>query len=255
MHYLLYAILPLPFQFAYLDKVLAANHGINHSKLEAVSSTELIAITGKVNHQKVVSSTENALAYAKVIDELFRHYTLLPVRYGTVVNSREKVVSLLKKHAHQIHQNLDRVKNKEEFSLKVLLKTKGKSPFFREQQGVDKKEGPMPFQADTPQKTYLLQKIRKHHQENTLMSHAEQLANEFKHRLASLNPTFRFKNMVSQRMILDAAILIRKGYQQDLVQTIRCFQSSYPELHFLLTGPWPPYNYAELPINETRQKS
>ncbi len=255
MQYLVYAILPFPVQFAPLAELLAANHGIGHSKLETVSSAELIAITGKVNHQKVISSTENALAYARVIDELFRLYTLLPVRYGTVANSREAVVSLLKKHTHQLHQNLDEVKNREEFSLKMLWKHEGSYQYFRGQPGAAKKEVPIPFPADSPQKTYLLQKIRKHRQENALVDYAEQLANKLEHWLVSFHPTFRFKIMVSQRLILDATMLIKKGYQQDVVQAISCFQDRYPDLHFLLTGPWPPYNFVKLPNDGTGQKS
>lgn len=255
MQYLVYAILPLPVQFTPLDKLLMANHGIDHSKLEAVSSTGLIAVAGKVNRQKVVSSTENALIYARVIDELFRHYTLLPVRYGTVANSREAVVSLLKKHTHELRQNLDEVKNKEEFSLKLFWKHKGRHQSIGEQPGAEEKEEQMPFLADTPRKTYLLQKIRRHRHEKTLANYSVQLAGEVKHWLASLSPTFKFKNMVSQHIILDATILIKKGHQQDLVQATRSFQDHHPDLHLLLTGPWPPYHFVELSSNETGQKS
>ena len=54
--------------------------------------------------------------------------------------------------------------------------------------------------------------------------------------------------MSSATNIVDAYILIEKENKNELLKMVKHFQNQYPSLNFILTGPWPPYNFVEINI-------
>jgi hypothetical protein len=245
MYQLLYAIVATPGQSDFLASLLSSIKGVENSTLAMISSNGLTAIVEKTNRNHLVASPENALAFAKVIEVLSWNYSVLPVRYGTVMKSSESVIELLERCNSKFKETLQRIENKEEFSLKVLWDYEKGSEKIRQQMKSGVAQKNLPFEGNTISKTYLLQKLEEHRFEDALLSYVEQLIAEICNLIEQLNPIHKFKKMVSQNLILDAVFLLEKEKKESFTKIIDQLKNQYSDLHFLLTGPWPPYNFVE----------
>jgi hypothetical protein len=243
---ILYAIITSPDSPELLTSRLAEIKGIDGSELAAFSHNGLTTVLGETNRGKVVADTENALAYAKVIDELFRYDAVLPVRYGTLIDSDVAVVTLLEKYGTIFKQNLQRLANKEEFSLKILWDYENGSSKIRQQMEAAGVNAQPLFSGSSATKEYLLQKVKAHRFENALIVHAEQLIGEISLLVELFSPVHHFKKMVSKTMILEGVFLLEKGQKEGFSQAFGQLKNQHEDLRFLLTGPWPPYSFIEL---------
>ncbi len=243
---ILYAIVASPDFPETLTNRLAEIKGIDGAELVAFSHNGLTAVLGETSRKKVSSTTENVLAYARVIEGLFCDTTVLPLRYGTLMDSEGSVIALLEKYGATFKQNLQQLANKEEFSLKVLWDYDNESIKIRQQMEIaGRNEQPL-FSGNSTTKAYLLQKVKGHRFENALLEHAEQLTGDICLLVEQFKPIHQFKKMVSKTMILDAVFLLEKGQKEVFVQAIDQLKNQHKDLSFLLTGPWPPYNFIKL---------
>jgi hypothetical protein len=62
-----------------------------------------------------------ALRHEAVVEEVMRHSPVLPVRFGTLFSSPERLAEFLDKHRAVISEFLERVADQEEWSVKGLL--------------------------------------------------------------------------------------------------------------------------------------
>ncbi len=243
---MLYAITVLPDQPKPLLSFLSTVRGVDNSKLSVISHNGLMAILGGTGKDKVVANTENALIYATVIEAVFRNFTVLPVRYGTLMDSEKAVITLLEKYGKAFKQNLSRLENKEELSLKVLWDPQKENDKIRQQLQAYRVD--TPFTGNSVSKEYLLRKLKEHQFDNALQSYVERLVDEICKLVARFNTLHQFKKMVSKTIVLDAVFLLEKGQKKAFTQAIEQLRNKHESLHFLLTGPWPPYNFVELNI-------
>lgn len=243
---ILYAIVTSPGPPELLTNRLAEIKGIDGSELAAFSHNGLTAVLGETSREKASATTENVLAYAKAIEGLFRYDAVLPLRYGTLMDSEKSVIALLEKYGATFKKNLQRLANKEEFSLKVLWDYENGSNKIKQQMEIDETNTQPLFPGNSATKEYLLRKVKEHRFENALLEHAEQLIGEICLLVEQFNPVHHFKKMVSKTMVLDAVFLLERGQKVDFSQAIGQLKNQHEDLRFLLTGPWPPYNFIEL---------
>ena len=243
---MLYAITVSPDQPKLLLSFLSTVRGVDNSKLSVISHNGLMAILDETGKDKVVANTENALIYATVIEAMFRNFTVLPVRYGTLMDSEKAVIALLEKYGKTFKQNLSRLENKEELSLKVWWDPQKGNDKIRQQLQAYRVD--TPFTGNSVSKEYLLQKLKEYQFDNALQSYVEQLVNEICKIVARFNTLHQFKKRVSKTIVLDAVFLLEKGQKKAFTQAIEQLKNKHESLHFLLTGPWPPYNFVELNI-------
>jgi hypothetical protein len=57
-----------------------------------------------------------------------------------------------------------------------------------------------------------------------------------------------FKKMLTGNVLIDAVFLTEKGKKEQLIKTVKELQSQFPDLNFLMTGPWPPYSFVDITI-------
>lgn len=247
---MLYAITVLPDQPEFLLSFLSTVRGVDNSKLSVISHNGLMAIFGETVKGKAVANTENVLMYATVIEAMFRNFTVLPVRYGTLMDSEKAVIALLEKYGKAFKQNLSRLENKEELSLKVLWDPQKGNDKIRQQ--LQAYRAVAPFTGNSVSKEYLLRKLKEHQFENALQSYVKRLVDEIGKLVIRFNTLHQFKKMVSETIILDAVFLLEKGQKKAFTQAIEQLRNKHESLHFFLTGPWPPYSFVELNINQKR---
>lgn len=191
---------------------------------------------------------EMALAYASVISELNRTATLLPMRFGSVVESDEEISRLLANHYNAFANNLNEVNGKVEFGLKLLWDYEKGCDRIRANLNYCESDAGCYFSKATASTVYLLEKIKQHRLEDALLKHVESLVDEISLHLALVAPTCKFKKLVTNNIILDAAFLVDESKSKIFIEAIEMLTERHNDLHFLLTGPWPPYSFTEITV-------
>ena len=220
--------------------------GISGSSLYALSFKEISVAVSDFSASKFVVDKEMAIDFARVIEQLSQNLTLLPVRFGTFLKSDEDILKLLADHYDPFYNNLLEVWDKDEFGLKVIWDYEKGSKKIREEAENEEVKADTYFSKSTVHTNYLLEKIKKHKLEDALLRHVEKLIGEISGYLAQINPACKFKKMVSNSLILDGVFLVEKDKKDEFVHAIESLKQQHDDLHFLLTGPWPPYSFVEI---------
>jgi hypothetical protein len=244
MPYMLYAIIASDGKQESFHS-LSVTRGIHNALVVSVAHKGLVAVLEQVDNGRVVINTGNAIRYAGIIEELHQHDDLLPARYGTVMETKDAVIGMLEQHEKELEESLRRVRNKEEFSLKVFWNYEKGIEKIRQKMEHNTPEVATPPSGEKKSTAYLLEKIKAYHFEKAVLEYAEQLCEEIRHATEAFNPDIKFKKMPSQSLLIDAVFLQKKGLKEDFIRLVRLINDRHSDFRFLLTGPWPPYSFAD----------
>jgi hypothetical protein len=232
------------------EKHLANIKGISDVALSAVCLNGIAAIVGGNKKSDLISDKTNALEFAGVIEKLAQHFTLLPMRYGSFMESTDAIALMLERNYQEIEQNLRKVEGKFEFGLKVfcdseklksgiLLKTEISPEIVQNAENEVK---------NSVFREYINAKLKAHRLEELMISYVDKVIEAINAQLAMLQAEHKFKKMATASILIDSIFLLEKGKKNQLIDAIKTLQSQYPELDFVLTGPWPPYSFVEITI-------
>lgn len=90
-------------------------------RVYTINYNNLSAIVRDVRIRTYETDEKELLAHNKVLDEMMKHFTVLPIRFGTIAHSGEEVVGLLKNAYGILSRGLLRIKNKVEFDVEVII--------------------------------------------------------------------------------------------------------------------------------------
>jgi len=245
---LVYAILHLPSDSAATDSLIGEVSGISGNRLYLVSQQNISALTSNCSNGKEAWTKENALIFAHIIETFSEKYTLLPVRFPTLVESDEVITGLLKTHFLAFENNLKMVENKSEFGLKVLWdydKVKAEIKNKPEVTGVKSDDY---FSKNSVTTNYLFEKIKKHKLDDAILNFVDEFIESLNIRLKLIPYEAKFKKMVSDTIMLDAVFLIGNEHHGQIKEVVIFLGEQYSGLQFLVTGPWPPYSFTEVKI-------
>lgn len=178
---------------------------------------------------------------------------LLPMSFGTVYRSNERVVALLRKHSHEFHALLERLLDKDEWGIKlfadsrcVIAAAEGATEVLRALAGE--------IAAASPGRAYLLAKRR----EQLLAGEARRLLGEAIDRvlqdLAKASASMerdQLPNPVGEgpQLVAKAAFLVERARAAQFRSLAGEIQRSCPAIGCTLelTGPWAPYSFVGEP--------
>ncbi|MDH7578642.1 MAG: GvpL/GvpF family gas vesicle protein [Bacillota bacterium] len=186
---------------------------------------------------------ENLLTHEKVLQAALQDYTVLPVRFGTILKDRPAVEAFLAQNYFEIKQVLADLTGKIELGLKVIWK---KDAFIRE------------IEAAEPRIPELKKRIAERLPEECtglrlqlgqLVAGVVEDRRRFYVRviyeplaecafLASLNP------LAGERMVLNAAFLVEKEREAEFDRLVnRVCEKFEDRFDFKYTGPWAPSSF------------
>lgn len=71
----------------------------SEDNIEFISTDTLTAIVSFEKENKQIPSQEDLLSYASVVDKIAKKYSILPMRYGSILESYNDVIALLEKNS------------------------------------------------------------------------------------------------------------------------------------------------------------
>ena len=250
MEKLIYAILSIKDHSEKLNALLAGIRGIDGADLFAVTFDDITVVACDLKKGYLIADRSKAFAYAGVIEALSEQFTLLPLRFGSVMESTDAIVKMLERNYTDIDHNLLNVDYKWEFGLKVFcdaeklmeeLKTKPATGSITLTNAGTATENSIC-------RNWVNKKLEEHRQEELLVDHVDTVIAEIKGNLTRLDAVNKFKKMMTPTTIIDAVFLLHRTHKSALVHAVGDLQNKYPCLNFILTGPWPPYNFVEFTV-------
>ena len=250
MEKMIYAILSIKQDNERLLSVLPGIRGVGGVELAAISLDGVTAVVSDVNSAGLITDRPNALEYAGVIEALARDFTLLPVRYGSVKNSADAVVNMLEANYIDFKNNLQTIDGKVEFGLKIFCDTVKLMADLGPEPGnePDIVHGAANQPGTSVYRDYVNKKLKEHRLGELMLTYVDSVRTSISLRLSGLAAVAKFKKMAPATNIIDAVFLLEKKKKAGLVAIVGELQTEHPGLNFILTGPWPPYNFVEINI-------
>lgn len=199
---------------------------------------------------------EKAIIHEKIIEEAMRRddkvLSLIPMRFGIIFKEVEKLEKTLNEDYFRIKEVLDRIKDKQEWSVKVYLKDRKKiEQVIKEKNETIKEkekeiaslpEG-MAFFMEEELKDVISIEVNKE-LDNIVKDLFESLS---KQATASIKSKILEKELTGRRepMVLNSAYLIPREKIENFKKEAECLNQKIQVKGFYLeySGPWPVYNF------------
>ncbi|MCK9220330.1 MAG: GvpL/GvpF family gas vesicle protein [Bacteroidales bacterium] len=218
-------------------------YGINYNEITAIVSNSPIMI--------YEARRVNMIAHEKVLEEVMKQFTVLPVRFSTISEHDDDsgILKILEKDYRKFDDLLSKMDGKKELGLKVLAQdTKIYDSILEKYDEIKTLRG----------KLINLPADKTHYQR---MKIGEMVAEALKKEtetyktniLSVLNPLaedVRVNDNFGEMMILNAAFLINNNIESEFDKAVNDLDEKYGGLMtFKYVGTLPPYNFVNLVIN------
>lgn len=211
--------------------------GISGASVRVLKSENLSLLVSDLNEDSVPVTRDNALAHASVVRSILDHTTPLPFRFGTMV-TEQQLQSYLSAHKPALENKLASVRGCVEMSVKIIWENSvEKQPETHETTQA---------RAQGVGTTFLTEKRRQIIGDEQRTMEATEISTWLHENLSGLIRDEQVTIRPAERLVLTAAHLIKREkiteYRREVAETCQ----NRPELHYLLSGPWPPYSFANI---------
>lgn len=218
-----------------IDALRAVN-GIGGGKVRLVKLGNLTSLVSDFSGDAVPVNRDNALAHAKVVRSVLDETTPLPFRFGTLV-TREQLDSYVTARRDALEAKLKLVRDCIEMSVKIIW---------------DRNWTEEPPHAEyTPEKpgtAFLVEKRLEIRGSEARAAESKKIASWLQNQVGEFVRETRINTNPTDKLILAAAHLVERGSIGLYRTTLAEVRKERPELHFLVSGPWPPYSFANIDL-------
>lgn len=226
------------------EQITESLYGLEGASICNVPFRDIGAIASEIN-RPIEEVTENAvLEHDAVVEGMMAVRTVLPVRFGTIIDGRDNLLSMMQDYYGQFKENLDRLRNKFEFGVKVIW------PGNKVKENIVtafKKSGQkIPVPDGSAGKRFMKEKFREHRIDEEFKKRADRfikIVDLFFGRFAAEEKVEKLK---TENLLVDAVYLVEKNKRRDFREAFEHIRSAHPNLKYLFSGPWPPYNFVVL---------
>ena len=222
-----------------LDELPRPLHGISGAEVRLLSWDNLSLLVSDFAGEVVPVSRENAMAHAAVVQNILASTTPLPFRFGTLV-TEEQLRSYVAAKREELAAKLKRVRGSVEMSVKMIW---------------DREWTPEPATNtghEKPGTAFLSEKRREILGGEARADEAERVAEWLEGQVYEVvTETYLTKNP-TEKLLLASAHLVKRDDLPRYRTLIKDARQQRPELHFLVSGPWAPYSFANIDLEFNR---
>jgi hypothetical protein len=218
-------------------------------ELYAVCFNDIAAVVSNSPITQYSVSRENMLAHERAIEEVMKRCTVLPVRFCTIAEDDENVKKILKKEYDKFKDLLDKMKDKKELGLKAIFK---EEVIYKEilEKYEDIKMLKEAIATKSPELTYYQRMEIGRMVEAALEKEKEIYREDILETLSPLALEVKTNNTYGERMIINAAFLVREDREAAFDQKVNGLEEKYgKKIRFKYVGTLPPFNFINLRIN------
>ena len=208
--------------------------GISNAPVRLFPIGDLALLVSDIDNDAVAITRETALAHAAVVRSVLDRTTPLPFRFGTLV-TEQQLRSYISARQPALENNLALVRGCVEMSVKIIWNVSNNHE--PEQQLSDDKQG--------AGARFLKEKRREILGNEQRSVEATEISGWLHESIGELIRNEQVALRPSEKLVLAAAHLVERHKVRQYREKMAEARASRPDLHFLLSGPWPPYTFAD----------
>lgn len=223
--------------------------GMGGEDVTAIGYDDLSMVVSNSPLTKYVLSRENILAHQRVIEEVMKEFTVLPVRFCTIASNADEVRNLLDRRHREFTSLLRTMDGKVELGVKVFWKDLNavfeqilveNKDIKRLKERIGKGKGQKNMQAAVEIGKMV---------EDALQRKREETAEEMLSVLRGAAIDYRLNRTSDDRMFLNAAFLVDRGREREFDNLMDDLSDEYNKtIRFIYVGDLPPYNFVSIVI-------
>ena len=223
-----------------LNKTL---RGVSGAPVRIVKFEDLSALISVCKSEAFQVTRKNALAHHEVVSSITEHTTPLPARFGTLVTV-EQLSNYVSTHHQAIKAKLAHVRGGVEMTVRMI----------RTINGADTSQEAKNEDMPGPGTEFLLEKRKKIVHEEAGVAQKEQLSAWLREKLGNLIKEEKISLVPSKTVIMARAdhLIERVNIQEYRTRMAKAVEER-PEIRFMVSGPWPPYSFANIELEFSRQ--
>ncbi len=212
------------------------NEGVSGSPVTRFCLGDFNLLVSDFAGSSVPLTRDNVLKHAAVVNRILTETTPLPFRFGTLATEQE-LESFLNSRSEALKVKLELVRGCVEMSVKIISERESAEP-------------PVPSNEDEqkPGTAFLREKRREILGSEARVSEAKTTADWLSKRLGDSVRRSQINTNATDKLILAAAHLVEWSTVEQYRAKLKQVQLERPELHFLVSGPWPPYSFADIDL-------
>ncbi len=224
-----------------IETPLEALCGVDFAPLTYLHHGSLTAVVSRVSSPVLVPTPRRLWQHEQVVEAVMNHYPVLPARFSTIVPDEASMTSQLEELSQVFIDDLEQLRGCVELSLRVIRLW---GPFAG---GDGAADGACPELVATEKtgRTFDVARRAAQAQRRTNRRRNESLGELINRSLAACALDHRLYVEEGSGVVIKAAYLVEKSRLGAMQQAVRRLMKTYTNLHFLCTGPWPPYHFVE----------
>ena len=213
-------------------------NGISGAPVRQLALNDLVALVSDLEIASVPVTRENALMHEAVVRTVMNQTTPLPFRFGTLATA-EQIQSYVSARKTALESRFALVRGCVEMSVKIIWN----APF-----NDLKVELPKSQNEEGPGAAFLLKKKREIVGSERLASEAAELKQWLSDQIQGLVREEQVSLRPTEKLVLAASHLVERDAVATYTQKLTVARLERPELHFLVSGPWAPYSFANIDL-------
>lgn len=218
--------------------------GINGSKVYAVIYKDLGAVVSNSLGEDPIEVLSEGITHQKVVEEVMKKFTIIPMSFGQVPKSEEEVKGFLAEHYDELKELFRKIEGKVELGLKASWKM---DKIMKEIVNTNDRIRIIQKQINSlpEEKSYYLRIELGKLVAEELKAHGQALAEKIFDSLKLLAVDAKTNNPLNDKMILNAAFLVPKDKEGHFDKTVNEIEKKYPELtlRYVVSAP---YNFVTI---------
>ena len=214
------------------DAFDANTRGIAGAAVRLLQIDELAALVSDFNADTVAVTRENALDHAAVVRSVLNRTTPLPFRFGTLI-TEQQLSSYISGRKPALQKRFAHVRGCIEMSVKIIKElSKNRKPRDEVTSGTSFLEEKRLALLGSEQNA----------------TEAAEISGWLHEQVDGLIRDDRVTVRPSEKLVLAAAHLVERDKIPQYKEKLAGARKNRPELHFLFSGPWPPYSFANIEL-------
>ena len=210
--------------------------GISGAKIEVLNFEGFSVLVSKFDENLPALNVENALTHAAVVQAVFKETTPLPFRFGTIV-TEQQLSNYITSNRSAFEARLALLRGLVEMNVRIISNMDAV-----ETEPVSESVEPGPGTRFLKQKRREILGGEAHSQK------AQEIAAWLREQLGTLVRQEQVSLQAAEKLVVHAAHLVDREEVAKYRDRVDEARKTRPELHFLLSGPWPPYSFSNIEL-------
>lgn len=219
--------------------------GLDGENIRLIYNRELSCAISNTDKSDYPLWREHILAHQKPIEEIMRHYDVLPFGFSNIAGSEQEIKQkILKARSKELEGLFQKFKGKTELGLKAIWLDM-KSVF----QEIAQSSSELQRLKRAPKLTYRQQMAAGELIKKLLDEKREKAKKKLLEAFRPLAEDFKELQVLGENMILNTAFLMKKGKVTDFYQKAAELAKESPLIQLRYSGPFPLYNFINLRLH------